>query len=140
MPHPHHKSRIAALQALFEADITGHDPEPALARIRTDQELPEEGSDFALELVNGVTGNRIRLDDLIGRHAPLWPVGELPAIDRNILRIAIFEMFIHNRVSVKIAINEAVELAKTFGSDASPKFVNGVLGALSGQVTHGAEG
>ncbi len=140
MPHPHHRSRIAALQALFEADITGHDPGLALERIRVEQALPEEGAEFALELVNGTRDNRSRLDALIGRHAPLWPVGDLPAIDRNVLRIAIFEMFIHNRVSVKIAINEAVELAKTFGSDTSPKFVNGVLGALSGQVDRGAEG
>lgn len=76
-------------------------------------------------------GNRMKLDNIIGRFAPAWPVEQLSPVDRNILRLAIFEFFIDNKVSAKIAINEAVELAKTFGSEGSHKFINGVLGSVN---------
>ena len=135
-PRQRHKSRIAALQALYEFDVAGHDPELALARVQEEKELIQEAADFALELIRGVRAHISESDALIQRHAPLWPVSQLPAIDRNILRIAIFEMFSHNKVSVNIAIDEAVRLAKMFGSDTSPKFINGVLGTLSGKIGH----
>ena len=67
----------------------------------------------------------------IQNFAPAWPVEQIPLVDRNILRLEIFEILIDNKVPVKVAINEAVELAKTFGSDNSSKFVNGVLGSVS---------
>lgn len=134
MSRPRHKARIAALQSLFEADLSGHDPEATLARQGEEQGLSQEIMEFALELVRGVVAHGKDTEALIQRLAPLWPVSQMPSIERNILRIAIFEMFLHNRVSEKVAINEAVELAKAFGSDASPKFVNGVLGSLSGKA------
>jgi N utilization substance protein B len=131
MPGMRHKARILALQALFESDCTRHNAETSLNRLAEEQSLPEAALSFARELVNGVLANKKRIDSLIQAHAPSWPVQQLSLVDRNILRLAIFEISIDNRVPLKAAINEAVELAKTFGSDSSPKFINGVLGAIS---------
>lgn len=128
------KSRIIALQALFEVDRAGHDPEETLDRLVEEASLPEEGALFARELVGGVLRNRERIDSTIQAYAPAWPVAQLAAIDRNILRLAIFEILLNNKVPVRAAINEAVELAKTFGSENSSRFVNGVLGTVSGQL------
>lgn len=125
------KARIVALQALFESDCSHHDPEVCLNRLAEEQYLPESGLSFVRELVRGVLENKSRIDSLIRAHAPTWPVEQLSVIDRNILRLAIFEISINNKVPIKAAINEAVELAKLFGGDSSPKFVNGVLGAIS---------
>lgn len=125
------KARILALQALYEADAAGHPAEGALERLLGEAKLSEESAAFARELVAGVVRHREDADRRIQDFAPAWPVAQLPVIDRNVLRLAIFEILIDNRVPVKVAINEAVELAKTFGSDNSPKFVNGVLGAVS---------
>ena len=96
--------------------------------------MPEEVALFARELVRGVLTNRERIDNMIQTYAPAWPVAQLAAIDRNILRLAIFEILFNNKVPVKAAINEAVELAKTFGSDNSPRFINGVLGSISAEA------
>jgi transcription antitermination protein NusB len=131
MPGMRHKARILALQALFESDCTRHNAGTSLNRLAEEQALPEASLAFARELVNGVLANKERIDSLIQAHAPNWPVQQLSPVDRNILRLAIFEISIDNRVPLKAAINEAVELAKTFGSDSSPKFINGVLGAIS---------
>jgi transcription antitermination protein NusB len=131
MPGMRHKARIVALQALFESDCTRHNAETSLNRLAEEQALPEAALSFARELVNGVLANKKRIDSLIQYHAPNWPVQQLSVVDRNILRLAIFEISIDNRVPLKAAINEAVELAKTFGSESSSKFVNGVLGAIS---------
>jgi N utilization substance protein B len=125
------KARIVALQALFESDCSHHDAEASLNRLAEEQSLPASGLSFARELVRGVLENKPRIDSLIRVHAPSWPVEQLSVIDRNILRLAIFEISINNKVPVKAAINEAVELAKLFGGESSPKFVNGVLGAIS---------
>lgn len=129
------KARIAALQALYEADVAGHVPEETLERLILDAHLAEASAAFARELVAGVLTNQERIDAIIAKVAPAWPLEQLPPIDRNILRVAIREMLIHNGTPVRAAINEAVELAKTFGSDSSPKFVNGVLGSVSVMVT-----
>ena len=101
-----------------------------LQRHFQDETLPEEGERFASHLVSGVTANKARLDELIGRYAPEWPMDQMAAIDRNILRMAIFEFLLDGQTPVKVAINEAVELAKMYGSDSSARFVNGVLGSL----------
>jgi N utilization substance protein B len=125
-----HRARIAVLQALYEIDCTDHDPIEVLQHRLEDTELPDAGVLFAQELARGVQSNRERLDGLIARYAPEWPVDQIAIIDRNILRIAICEILIGIGTPVKVAINEAVELAKTFGSDSSSRFVNGVLGTL----------
>jgi N utilization substance protein B len=125
------KGRITALQALYESDCAHHEPEIVLNRLAEENMLPEPALSFAEELVSGVLCNRDRIDALIQKHAPSWPLEQISAIDRNILRLAIFEISVDNKVPVKAAINEAVELAKTFGSYNSPKFINGVLGSIS---------
>lgn len=129
------KARVIALQALFEVDSVGHDARETVARLVAEATLPEEGAVFVRELVGGVLTNKDRIDGVIQTYAPAWPVVQLATIDRNILRLAIFEILLNNRVPVKAAINEAVELAKTFGSENSPKFINGVLGTVSAQLS-----
>lgn len=108
----------------------GHDPTAVLERLAREEELPEETLSFAQELVKGIMEKKEELDAIIERFAPAFPVRQLAPIDRNILRLALFELF-WGRVPPKVAINEAVELAKTFGSQSSPRFVNGVLGSVS---------
>ncbi len=125
------KARIAVLQALFEWDLTNHAPTEALQRRLEDLAVPAVGHSFAYRLLNGVLAHRAILDERIARHAPEWPVEQLAVIDRNVLRMALFEIAAGGDVPLKVAINEAVELAKTFGSDSSPRFVNGVLGAAA---------
>lgn len=124
------KARTIALQTLYELDCSAHQPNDILARLLHEKALPDEAADFARSLVNGVLKNKKNIDDVIRRFAPAFPVEHIAPIDRNILRLAIFEVLFDNRVPVKAAINEAVELAKGFGSDTSQKFVNGVLGSV----------
>ena len=124
------QARTIALQALYELDLTGHTPEYALGCRIKETPLPQAGISFAFELVEGVVDNVQQVDSLVGELAPEWPVDQIAAIDRNILRIAMFELLSDVGTPPKVAINEAVELAKMFGSDSSPRFVNGVLGTL----------
>jgi len=125
------KARALALQALYEIDSVGHKTEEVVTRLLANEALPEEDAAFTRELVSGVIQNKEKIDQNIRRFAPAWPIEQIPVIDRNILRLAIFELLFDNKAPVKVAINEAVELAKKFGSDSSPKFVNGVLGSVS---------
>jgi len=125
------KARIVALQVLYEFDSVGHDLEAALAHLLADAGLSGENAAFARGLVNGVIRNKEQIDQHIRKFAPAWPLEQIPIVDRNILRLAIFEILLDNSVPVKVAINEAVELAKKFGSDSSSRFVNGVLGSVS---------
>ncbi len=126
-----HKARAIALQALYEVNSVGHDVEKVLPHLLEESGLSGENAAFARGLVGGVLQNKKKIDQHIKNFAPLWPVEQIPVVDRNILRLAIFEILLDNSVPVKVAINEAVELAKTFGSDSSPRFVNGVLGSVS---------
>jgi len=125
------KARAIALQVLYEVDSVGHEVERALAHLLAEGKLSEEDAAFVRGLVNGVLKNKEKIDRHIKNFAPAWPVEQLSIVDRNILRLAIFEILLDNNVPVKVAINEAVELAKMFGSDSSPRFVNGVLGSVS---------
>ena len=125
------KARVIALQALYEVDSVVRGMETVLTRLLTGAGLPEGNAAFAWELVTGVIQNREEIDQQIQSFAPAWPIEQISAVDRNILRLAIFEILLDNKVPVKVAISEAVELAKMFGSESSPKFVNGVLGSVS---------
>jgi N utilization substance protein B len=129
-----HRARILALQALFEVDIAHHDPDAVLQQRLAYRSLPEAGRDFVRTLVQGVLEHREELDALIQDNAPEWPLDQVAIIDRNILRMAVFEFAIEGNTPVKVAINEAVELAKLFGSDSSGRFVNGVLGTIVSQI------
>jgi len=124
-------ARGLALQALYEVDSAGHGAEEVLNRLLAEEKLSEENADFIRELVKGVLQNKEKIDKNIQGFARAWPIEQIPVVDRNILRLAIFEILLDNKVPVKVAINEAVELAKRFGSDNSSKFVNGVLGSVS---------
>lgn len=133
------KARALALQVLFEVDSVEHSADVALPRrieaAREEDEttnreaLPPEGELFVKTLVQGVLGQRQELDQLIAKFAPEYPVDQLAIVDRNVLRLAFYELKSMGDVPVKVAINEAVELAKLYGSDSAPRFINGVLGA-----------
>jgi N utilization substance protein B len=125
------RSRILALQALYEIDTTHHPAGTVLDQRLAEDPLPDEGEAFARELITGVMKHQAELDELIQHYAPEWPVDQMAVVDRNVLRIAIYEFSISKATPIKVAINEAVELAKLFGSDSAPRFVNGVLGALA---------
>jgi N utilization substance protein B len=125
------RARAIALQGLYELDFTRHTPEYALGCRLKERPLPEAATSFAFHLVEGVIDRKSELDQVMAELAPEWPVDQIAVIDRNILRIAIYELLFDSDTPPKVAINEAVELAKLFGSDSSPRFVNGVLGSLA---------
>jgi len=125
------KARIAALQTLYEIDCTKHKAEETSARLRAGETLTQEALSFSEELVKGVLQHKSELDALIERLAPAFPVEQMPIIDRNILRLAIFEILFSKATPLKVAINEAIELAKDFGSDSSPRLINGILGSIT---------
>jgi len=125
-----HQARIVALQALYEIDCVHHPPGIVLERRLVEVRLPSAAVSFSRHLVSGVLKYQSVLDVFIHRHAPEWPLEQMAYIDRNILRMAVFEFAVDGRTPVKVAINEAVELAKSFGSDSAPRFINGVLGTL----------
>ena len=125
------RARSIALQGLYELDFTQHSPEYALGCRLKDYPLPESATSFVFHLVEGVVDHAADLDHVMAELAPEWPVDQIAVIDRNILRIAIFELLFDPDTPPKVAINEAVELAKMYGSDSSPRFVNGVLGSVS---------
>ena len=134
MPATRRKARTLVLQALYEIDSVGRPPGTVIERVITGNDLSEENSSFIRELISGAVKNREEIDKLIRELAPAWPVDQIATVDRNILRLAIFEILYDNKVPVKVAVNEAVELAKTFGSGSSAKFINGVLGAVSAKA------
>jgi transcription antitermination protein NusB len=135
MPATRRKSRILALQSLYEIDSVGREPDTVIERALKEVEITKENSDFMRELVNGTARNKEKIDEQIKTLAPAWPIDQIAMVDRNILRLAIFEILYDNKVPVKVAVNEAVELAKTFGSENSAKFINGVLGAVISKAT-----
>ncbi len=125
------RARGLALQALYEIDSVGHDPGETLQNLLADGQLSSDNAGFVKEIVIGVVNNKTRVDEYIKRFASAWPIEQMALVDRNILRLAIYELLIDNKVPVKVIINEAVELAKAFGSDSSPRFINGVLSSVS---------
>lgn len=125
-----HQVREVALQALFEIDSTGHPINAVLQERLLDADFDKLGTEFLRRLVRGALHNIDLLNSLIAENAPDRPVEELAIIDRNILRLALFEIASEEiDTPPKVVINEAIELAKTFGSDTSPRFINGVLGS-----------
>ncbi len=130
-----HQARHLALQALYELDCTDH-PVGDVLRERLAPELHSDDTrHLARCLVLGVLEHQSTLDTLIHRYAPEWPLAQIAIIDRNILRLAIFELAASEDAPVRVAISEAVVLAKTFGAESAPRFVNGVLGTLASHET-----
>ena len=131
MTGPRRKARAIALQALYEMDTTRHEVGEVLDRLLVGGSISEDNSTFVRQMVNQVVQHRKEIDENIKKFAPTWPIEQLSVVDRNILRLAISEILFNNIVTIKVAINEAVELAKKFGGESSSKFVNGVLGSVS---------
>ena len=125
------KARSIALQALYEVDIAGHLPTIAIEERLEDEPLEHSLAEFSRQIVQGVLPIVKKLDDFIAQHAPEWPLDQVAIIDRNIIRIALWEFAVEGCTPIKVAINEAIEMAKIFGSDSTPRFVNGVLGSLA---------
>ncbi|MEJ7838584.1 MAG: transcription antitermination factor NusB [Thermomicrobiales bacterium] len=154
---PKHQARVLAMQALFEFDQTDHDIDDVLARIEQPEptldanadapdgaeEIEESDTEFvppqvakrAVRLTRGVLEHLADIDPHIAKAAPTYPVDQLAAIDRCVLRIAVYELVVTgDDVPFKVAINEAVEIAKRYGGDRSGSFVNGVLGTIAKSV------
>ena len=136
--HIHRLARLHALQILYELDTTSHAVSTAIRFRLEDHPLPPESEVFLRQIVDGVIQHRDELDTQIQKYAPAWPVSQIAVIDRNVLRIALFELSGESNTPPKVAINEAVDLAKIFGSDNSSRFVNGVLGSAVGDRGLGA--
>ena len=128
---PRTRARSVALQALYEIDVSGHQPGSVIQERLEDGDLEADLVDFTRQIVLGVAPMFEILDRFIAEHAPEWPLDQVAIVDRNILRIALWEFAVYGKTPIKVVINEAVELAKTYGSDSSPRFVNGVLGSLA---------
>ena len=126
---PEHQGRVLALQVLYEHDLTGHEWQPALEVRAEELHASPDAVAFAESCVEGVVSEQGKLDALIRRYQHQWPVEQLAAIDRAVLRLGLFELADGSPTPPLVAIDEAVELAKTFGSEGSARFVNGVLGA-----------
>lgn len=134
-----HLSRSIAMQSLYEWDFSGKQPK-ALEKI-VEKNIKEFGpglgdESFVWQLVTGVVKYLSKIDEIIEKAAPEWPIDQVTVIDRNVLRIGIFELLYSNKEEVppKVAINEAIELAKTFGGESSGKFINGVLGTIYKEI------
>jgi N utilization substance protein B len=125
------KARSLALQVLYEVDLTGHSAAQVYELRLADEPLDKGLADFTRQIIFGVIPLIEKLDNFIAQHAPEWPMDQVAVVDRNILRIALWEFAVAGCTPVKVAINEAIELAKIYGSDSTPRFVNGVLGSLA---------
>jgi transcription antitermination protein NusB len=128
------RARRVTLETLYEYDIAGHPVGEVLQRRLQDNPMDNAGVEFASQLVTGVISYLSEIDKLIAHYAPEWPLDQMAVIDRNILRVAIYEFLVLGETPVKVAINEAVELAKLYASDSAPRFINGVLGSLADQT------
>ncbi|KKS64428.1 MAG: N utilization substance protein B-like protein [Parcubacteria group bacterium GW2011_GWA1_42_7] len=134
-----HLSRSIAMQSLYEWDFGGKDP--AKLKEITEKNMAEfgpglEGAEFIWRLVNGVAENLSKIDKIIEKSAPEWPLDQITIVDRNILRLGLYELLFGDRKEAppKVAINEAIELAKSFSGESSGKFVNGVLGTVYREI------
>ena len=132
------QARILAFKVVYEVDVAHHPPGEVLDRLlRADAADPKVEA-YARELIGGVLRHRKELDETIQEHAPAWPLRQMAAVDRTILRLGLYESrYGRGMVPVKVAINEAIELAKLYGGESSPRFVNGVLGRLAGDPPPG---
>jgi transcription antitermination protein NusB len=141
-PSPHrvpvgkrHHARELALKVLFQLEGTGDDPEEALRYHALENGASEDVTNFARELVRGVLDNREKLDAILSETSEHWKLDQMAKVDRIILRIAVYEIAIDRKVPTKAAINESIELAKTFSGEDAGRFVNGILGRVAATTT-----
>lgn len=128
--HPRRHARVAAMQVLFALEMSAGSPEVVLARVAGMAEVKAEAQEFMKELISGVRTHLALIDAKIQQAASLWPMGQMAHVDKAIMRLAVFELLFVTNIPPKAVINEAVELAKIYASDSSPRFVNGVLGTI----------
>jgi len=128
------KARIMALEIIYQKEITESSLEEIIEnRNRTGtQEMPSE---FAMKLIEGVLEHQEEIDSLIADYADNWAIDRMPSLDRNIIRISLYEIMHEEEIPVSVSINEAVEMAKIYGTEDSGKFVNGVLGKISSELS-----
>ncbi|MDD5704185.1 MAG: transcription antitermination factor NusB, partial [Dehalococcoidales bacterium] len=128
------KARILALEIIYQEEITGSSLEEIIEnRHRTGtQEMPSE---FAMKLIEGVLEHQEEIDNLITDYADNWAIDRMPSLDRNIIRISLYEIMYEKEIPISVSINEAVEMAKIYGTEDSGKFVNGVLGRISSELS-----
>ena len=124
-------SRRLAMQALYQVDLSGSDPDSALLSVSSEEKFPGETIDFAGKLLDGVLKNKDRIDKEISKRLDAWQLQRLSIVDKNIIRVAVYEMLSDDKTPFSAVINEAVELAKKFGGMESKKFVNGVLSSVA---------
>ena len=129
-PSSRRRTRIAAFQTLCEVDLANHSLDQVLSQTKKSHNFSKSATEFLTALTTGVLENIQRIDKMITEFAPTWPISQMAVTDRNLLRMAIYEMAMLGETPPKVAINEAVEVAKVFGSESSPRFVNGVLGSV----------
>lgn len=132
-----HLARSIAMQSLFEWDFRGNPTAglPAIVEHNLVEFAPGlQETEFTKKLVDGVMDNLSAIDEQIASYAPSWPINQITIVDRNILRLGVYELKFSTEVPPKVAINEAIELAKTFGGPSSGKFVNGVLGSMYNDI------
>lgn len=134
------ESRECALKLLYQIDLkfafTAYESDlnKALDSLWLENELDDDGKNFAKALVEGAISNLSKIDDLISRHSTNWKIGRMAYVDRNVMRIAVFELLFLQDVPVKVAINEAVDIAKAYGDSQSGAFVNGILDNIAKEI------
>ena len=135
------KARECALQILYQIDITKDSPDNLLSAFWEDKKTESEVRDFATALVKGTVENMQKIDDIITKYASNWKLKRMAVVDRNVLRLSTYELLYREDIPPKVAINEAVDLAKKYGDVDSGKFVNGVLDRINKEeATHGKVG
>ena len=135
MPGKRHQARELALKVLFQLEGADDEAEEVLRYHASEGAVPDDVTNFARQLVQGVIANRERLDTILSETSEHWRLEQMAKVDRIILRIAIYEIAIDRKVPTKAAINESIELAKTFSGEEAGRFVNGVLGRVAATAT-----
>jgi N utilization substance protein B len=135
VPGKRHQARELALKVLFQLEGTDDDAEETLRYHAAENAAPEDVTNFARQLVAGVIANRERLDQILSETSEHWRLEQMAKVDRIILRIAVYEIAIDRKVPTKAAINESIELAKTFSGEEAGRFVNGILGRVAATAT-----
>ncbi len=132
--HPRHHARVAAVQVLFAIDMSDDSPDVVLSKVERMAEIKAEAHELLEGLVAGVRAHLTQIDEKIEHAAPMWPMGQMALVDKAIMRLAVYELLYLPEIPPKVVINEAVELAKIYASDNSPRFVNGVLATIYEQI------
>lgn len=124
------RARAMVMQSLYEADTVEHSAADVLSERLSDAALSRRDAEFARGMLGGIFSSAAEIDNMISEFAPHWPIGQMAVVDRNILRMAIYEIMLSQNTPPRVAVNEAVELAKAYGGDSAPRFINGVLGSV----------